>query len=150
MGIYDKGVEFDPSNLVNSAKKFAPVFGLIIIVLIVSWLVLAILTPQPIVVSFSKNPITPAEQTVLNVTITNTTDLTARDVIVEVYAEDKKSISVAPPIKTISILDKFRKLEFVINPVGEILPGDYLLNITTEINGQKFEKKSTLSIEKRA
>lgn len=148
MGIYDRGLDFDPKKFFSSAQKFLPIIVGLIVILAVLWLLSTLLFSEPITFSFSKNPIKNSEQSVLEVTVTNTTGATARNVVIEVFPEDKTSISVGPQSQTIPVLDQYRKLEFVINPVGQTLAGNYVLNIRTEINGKKFFKQAVLSVEK--
>jgi len=148
MGIYDKGFDFDAKGFLLRAQKPLIILAAILMVAFLAWILFGLFTGEAISFSFNKNPVFTSEQTILRVSIRNTTGITARDVIVQVFAEDKRSISVAPPIKQIGILDQFRELEFVINPVGEVLPGNYVINIKTEINGEKFSKQAVLTIER--
>lgn len=148
MGLYDKGFDFNPKKFVFGAQRFLPIIAGIIAVLLVLWFLSTLLFSEPITFSFSKNPIKNSEQSVLEVTVTNTTGATARNVVIEVFPEDKTSISVGPQTQTIAVLDQYRKLEFVINPVGQTLAGNYVLNIRAEINGKKFLKQAVLTVEK--
>lgn len=148
MGIYNKGIEFDFVDATKQFKKFIPALGLIIAVLLILWILLIAFSEETISFSFAKNPIKNSEQTILDVKIANTSNQTARDVVVEVFAEDRRAISIAPPVTQISVLDEFRELEFVVNPVGDVLPGKYILNIQTEINGKTYSKQAELVIQK--
>ncbi|MEK6941308.1 MAG: hypothetical protein AABW85_00425 [archaeon] len=148
MGLYDKGMDFDPKKYFLGAQRFLPAIIGAIAALLVVWFLWGLFAPEPITFSFSKNPIKNMEQTVLEVTVANTTGATAQSVVIEVFPEDKPSISVGSQTQTIPVLDQYRKLEFVINPVGQTLAGNYVLNIKTEINGKKFFKQAVLTIEK--
>ncbi|GEM_PF-2770880 len=149
MGIYDKksvpvnNYVFD-SNGKPSFLVLALVVGLLIVILV--GLAISFFSVKPIIYSFDKNPISATEQSILKVGIGNPFEETARDVTVEVFPEDKTSIAVAQPIRTIEVLDKFRELTFLVNPVGNTLPGNYVINISVTINGQKYAESALLTI----
>ncbi|MBI2598086.1 MAG: hypothetical protein HYW50_02730 [Candidatus Diapherotrites archaeon] len=148
MGIYKKGIDFDPKQVFDPSSKLSLALAIIVAIVLFAVLFSIFLNRDAVSFSFSKNPITVSEQSVLNVTIANTTGKTAREVVVEVFAEDKRSIQVSPLLQKIDILDDFRELEFLINPVQNALPGNYVLNIRTEINGKAFSKQAVLAVKK--
>mgnify|MGYP001591875286 CR=1 FL=1 len=146
MSIYNKKPSFDLQKIFASSKKQLIVLALIIVILVLVWLLPMFFSNDPISFSISKNPISNKEQAILKITVSNPSNEIARDVLVQVSAQDKSSISIAPPTKKIAVLDQKREVEFVINPLKQALSGNYELLIQTEINGKKFEKKATISI----
>lgn len=147
MGIYDKKpIKILPS----SGGKKIPVVNIAIgalVLLLVAFAILSAFTVEPVIYSFDKNAISTNEQALLKVGVSNPFPQTAKGVKVKVYAEDPKSISVGEPVRTIEILDSYRELSFIVNPVGNVLPGSYLINISVEINGQEYTKSTSITIQ---
>ena len=59
-----------------------------------------------------------------------------------------REIESLAPKRKIEVLDRIRELAFLVNPVGNLLPGDYVINISATINGQKFSENTILTITK--
>src|SRR3989344_3056190 len=143
MSIYEKGSPVSGISFAWVAKIPRPViWGLILILLIL--LLYGFMTAFPyaltktISFSFDKNPIRADEQVLLSVVVTNTTGLTANNVDVRIVPVDSRSFSVDKPLQRIEVLDRSRKLTFLINPIGAVKPGEYEFGISTTINGKPF------------
>lgn len=150
MGVYDKknSTGFDyffPTQGTKIMGLGLAIVGALLILLLLAMAV-GVFSPRPLSFSFDKNPVKSSEQSILTVSVSNPYPQTARKVIVEVVPEDRRAISVDRPVREIDVLDKNRELEFIINPVGKILPGDYVLNISVTINGTKFSETATLKV----
>lgn len=150
MGVYDKkssnGFDyFFPTQGTKIMGLGLAIVGVLLIILLLA-MATGIFNPRPLAFSFDKNPIKANEQSILTVGVSNPHQQTARNVIVEVVPEDRRAISVDRSVREIEVLDRNRELEFIINPVGQILPGDYVLNISVTINGTKFSETTTLKI----
>ncbi len=149
MGVYDKNKKINVKKIVENGKSsiIMKIFVAALLLGILLLIITSILTPKPLVYYFDKNTITTNEQAILKVGVSNPFGQTSRNVIVEVAPEDAKSISVTQPRREIEVLDNFRELSFVINPIKEILPGNYVIRISLTINNQKFVEKTAITIE---
>jgi hypothetical protein len=154
MGIYEEK-KFDFNVGFGQAKKYAKPIALIVVALIVLYLIYLMAVSyqaNALNAHLNKNPLSLASDAdaILTVNLTNVTEADALNVKVNVYPKDVASLHVYPSTKTVSLLGKgeSRKLEFVVKPVfnGEVLPGDYKINVETEINGQKFSSELVLTL----
>jgi hypothetical protein len=153
MGIYDRGLNFDFDFSYHKLKKPLMAIAALIALAIIVMAVLSIASmfgPKTISYYFSKNPISSKEQTHIIVTVINLTEGDARNIAVNVKARDESAIMVLENTKTIKLLEKDlgkRELWFLVNPVGDTIPGNYILDITTELNGKQFKEEAVLTIE---
>lgn len=154
MSIYDKGSALPKAGLSWIGKLPKPVLWALLIIIALGVLY-AFLTFFPFALTkalsfnFDRNPIQPSEQVLLYVTVTNTTGATAKNVEVKVEAVDTKSFSVDKPLQNIEVLDRSRKLTYLINPVGTVKPGEYEFTVSTEINGKPFSEKAVLTVAEK-
>ena len=154
MSIYEKGTALPKMSFAFIGKAPRPILGGVILILIIVMLY-AFFTTFPyaltkaISFSFDKNPINPNEQVLLSVITTNTTGSTAENVAVRVTPVDSKSFSVDKPIQSIEVLDRSRKLTYLINPIGPVKPGEYEFIISTTINGNPFSEKAVLTVAEK-
>lgn len=148
MGVYDKKTGFDIKYLFGERQM--PSLPIVLAVLAVIFLLglffLGFFSTKPIIHHFEKNQISSTEQAILVVGVSNVFDNTLNNVTVKVFPEDQTSISVLEPTRTIEVLDKYREMTFLVNPVGPVLPGNYIINISAEMNGQLFLEKAVLTI----
>lgn len=151
MSIYEKGASLPKMSFAFIGKIPGPIFWGIIIILIIV-VVYAFFTMFPyaltksISFSFDKNPIKANEQVLLSVIVTNISGTTAENVVVGAAPVDAKSFSVDRPIQNIEVLDRSRKLTYLINPIGPVKPGEYEFVISTTINGDPFSEKAVLTV----
>jgi len=154
MSIYEKGTALPKMSFAFIGKIPRPILWAIILILIIV-LLYAFFTVFPyaltkaISFSFDKNPINPDEQVLLSVVTTNITGSTAENVTVRVAPVDSKSFSVDKPVQNIEVLDRSRKLTYLINPVGPVKPGEYEFVISTTINGTSFTEKAVLTVAEK-
>jgi len=155
MGIYDSG--FVPKFGFNFDKgKIIPIVGaavVIIILILVAFWVVSNYDSGPLSFRFEKNPVKPAEQTKVFVTVTNQGDLDAENVLLSLKAKEISDYDIYPlnenfegEINYLSSRSS-REVTFLINPIGEVLPGTYTLVAETTINGQLYEKEIKLFVE---
>ena len=71
------------------------------------------------------------------------------NVAVKVAPVDSKSFSVDKPLQNIEVLDRSRKLTYLINPIGPVKPGEYEFVISTTINGNPFYEKAVLTVAEK-
>lgn len=142
MGIYDQDVRFD-----FSFAKMKPIIFGVGILAAIFLLIFAIMSAsealkeKPLQISLERRTIKANEVTRLNVTVVNTANSDARDVIVEAIAADPRSVEISPlPLRAnvIPFLPKNdrRKIEYQVNPKGTILPGTYNIRVSTTLGGQ--------------
>jgi len=154
MSIYDKGPALPKAGVAWIGKMPKPVLWALLIIIAIAVLY-AFLTFFPFALTkalsfnFDKNPIQASEQVLLYVTVTNTTGMTAKNVEVKVGAVDTKSFAVDKPVQSIEVLDRSRKLTYLINPVGAVKPGEYEFTVSTEINGKTFSEKAVLAVAEK-
>ncbi|MFH0955074.1 MAG: hypothetical protein V1777_03135 [Candidatus Micrarchaeota archaeon] len=93
---------------------------------------------------YAKKPISE-----LTVKLNNPVSGPVQNVSVFVEPQDPKSILVFQSPQTVPILDKSRTLSFTLrpNPIQNVLPGTYIINVTTTINGKQYAKSIELSIQ---
>ncbi len=154
MSIYEKGTALPKMSFAFIGKIPKPILWGIILILVIAMLY-AFFTAFPyaltkaISFSFDKNPIKADEQVLFSVIITNTTGTTAENVTVKVVPVDSKSFSVDKPIQSIEVLDRSRKITYLINPIGPVKPGEYEFVISTTINGNPFSEKAVLTVAEK-
>lgn len=151
MSIYNNRAGLDFKYAFERAKGPAIALGALIAVVALIWLasiVAEAFRQKQVTAYFEKQEIMPSEQTKLFVTVTNTGQQTANNVLVEVTPIDKTAISVFPSDNSISVLGagESRTLELIVNPVGNALPGSYKVGITVEMHGKKSYAETIIRI----
>ena len=161
MGLYKKAwfsfSDLDWEKLKTPILAFLVLIGLIIALSLLA----SVLQPRALNVSLGENPLVLTEGgknfTVLTVVVTNTTGRDALNVPVVVEALDPNSILIDVDERkeiTIPILGdgESRAPTFIVrvNPSREILPGNYKIAVSTEINGKAFVEEITLQIQKQS
>ncbi len=151
MSLYDGLPNFDLEYSFERVKKPLIVLAVIIIglLIVLAFMQLgSLIEPKPIQWWFEKNPIAKNEQTFLHVTVTNTTGFDAENVVIKVKAKDYPSISSEKMSENISVLEASgaRKLKFLMNPAGDVLPGTYVIEITAKIGENEFLESPVLEI----
>jgi len=154
MGIYDSGFGIDlrPENKKKIVMAIAGAIAVVVFFFIVSSIEIE-LESSVISHRFEKNPIKPGEQTKLFVGITNSTEIDAENIALRVEAKEKTEFDIIPLNEkfngsiTLISAGNSREITFLINPIGEVLPGTYTLVITTSINGALEEKEITLAVQ---
>ncbi len=158
MGIYDGGIPSFDFRLDMDKDKIVAyagiAIGIILIILVAYWLVLNF-DSSPVDISFEKNPIAAGESTRVKVIVTNRFDIDAQNVGITLRAKEQRDFDVVP------LNDKFngtiplvsagasREVTYLVNPVGEILPGTYTLVATVVIENEPFVKEAKLIIQGR-
>jgi len=155
MGIYDSG--FGPKfDLLFNRKKFLPIIGgLIVLIILIGIIYFGVISidSSPIGFNFEKNPIKTGESTNIIVSITNNSDVDATNVSLALRIKETSEfdiIALNEKFKgSISLLssNSSREVIYLINPIGNVLPGSYTLVAETVINGAKFEKEAKLNVE---
>ncbi len=152
MSIYDeKPLSFD----FGKSKSLISTIVLLLLVLLAVVIVLIgvsnALEKKPIELNWVKNPITLNEETtILNAKITNITQVNAKQVQVTA-----KPVGIVPIILTVErngligsmAPGEERRIKILVNPTKEILPGNYLIKITTRIGSREYTKNTTLTIK---
>ncbi|PIN85614.1 MAG: hypothetical protein COV47_01175 [Candidatus Diapherotrites archaeon CG11_big_fil_rev_8_21_14_0_20_37_9] len=154
MGVYDGGFQFDFRQ--GDAKKILIIGITVIIFLLLIFLISQVdlsFKQDALSTRFEKNPVKSGEQTKIFVTVTNNTASDAAKVPVSVSAKEKTEFDIYP------INEKFngeiqllstgtsREITFLVNPIGEVLPGTYTFVIKITINGQLNEKETVLTVQ---
>ena len=149
MGIYDDGFDFD----LRYGKIKKPLFfiGLAAVLVVVLFVLISsvdMIKPKAVEMKFSDATISSSDQTTLFITITNLENVDASDVLLTVEAADKESIAVSPAKEEIDILEKNGKriYEFVVNPVGSIPQGTYIVRATLKIKEKVYDSEIALRI----
>jgi hypothetical protein len=154
MGLYDS---FSLSIGSDAAKGILVLIGGVLVVLVLGWIVLTALAPQPLQVSLSGPidlttsvdgyPLHPTAE--LTITITNPNPEPVENVSVFVKPLDEKALVVFPSSIPIETLDKSRTLLVNVrpNPVGKVLSGTYQLEVTAVIGNQDFSQSVEVEIK---
>ncbi|MCR4335034.1 MAG: hypothetical protein NUV57_00675 [archaeon] len=155
MGVYDSGLNLDFGFRFDK-KKFLPIIGAIIVLIILAYLVIYAASnyeSSPMEFRFEKNPIKSGEQVKVFITISNQTKTDAEDVSLTLKAKEISDFDIIAlnekfngSIPLISS-DTSREITFLINPIGEVLPGTYTLVAESVINGQVHKKETKLFVE---
>jgi len=154
MGLYEPGFEFHFPFV--EKKNILTISAIILVLILIGgflfW-VLGNLEQSPFNFRFDKNPIMPGEQTKVVVTLTNISEFDAADVPLTLEVRERTEFDIYPLNEKftgeINILAKgnSREITFLINPIGEVLPGTYTLEAKTNINGVEYAKIVTLRVE---
>lgn len=153
MGIYDAFPKF---NISKKAITYAvAVFVTIVAIYFIYNALTAITTAEPFYTEFDKEALDlsdeQARSIVLSVYVTNITESTAMNSIVEIVPIDTKTLIVYPTQRTIETLGKGekRRLDFTIrtNPNEKIYAGEYTLNVLVNVNGEFFGKSISLKVK---
>lgn len=154
MGIYDEKLKIGfPAQAKQAIPFIIAIIVLIGLVLLFNFLS-ELMKQQPIVASFSENPLEMAKgstYTKLSVTVSNTLGKNAPNVQVEVRAEDTETLIVSPAKTDLGLIEKGNRriTEFIIrpNPAKTIRAGTYTLNIFVVMNGERFQEQVILEIK---
>lgn len=154
MGIYDTlNVEVDLDTF-----KW-PLVALVILVVLVAIgsVLFGAIQPDPlelhldgsIDLSVQQNGYAKKPTADLTVKLNNPEAASMSNVSIFVEPQDPSSILVFQSPQTVPILDKSRTLVFTLrpNPIQNVLPGTYIINVTTTINGKQFAKSIELEIK---
>lgn len=145
------------SELVSSLidGKWIPfVLGGLLIILI--GLLLTSGVGNPLALSFSKNPISLAQNdsTILEVEITNPGNEAAFGIVIAPQVINQEQLRISPESQTISSLgaQETRKLQFLVLPLNPdsnpFFPGNYRIDVKAEMNGKTYANYLFLEIEK--
>ncbi|MAG17854.1 MAG: hypothetical protein CL944_00060 [Candidatus Diapherotrites archaeon] len=154
MGVYDSGLNLDFIKF--DKKKFLPIIGAIVLIIILAYAAIYAVSnyePSPIEFRFEKNPIKSGEETKIFIIISNQTKTDAEDVSLILKAKEISDFDVIPLNEKFDGSIKFlssgtsREITFLINPIGEVLPGTYTLVAESAINGQLHTKETKLFVE---
>jgi hypothetical protein len=94
------------------------------------------------------------DSTILSVLVTNPENVPVNNVVVSLYAPGSTQLSVYPAQQTIQTLgpQEVRKLEYLVSPVDSrttpFLPGTYRVDVSTQINGKKYQTSVMVNVEK--
>ena len=142
MGIYDQG--FDFKIAFGDSKKMWQILAAVFAVLIVAaigFFLLQAAKPSALDFMFEKNPIKSGETTKVTVKVTNITQSDASNVSLSLRANESSEFSIQPFSAgfngKIPLLSKgtSREITFIVNPIGNELPGTYVLVARTTVNG---------------
>lgn len=154
MGLYDSfSLSFDSEN----AKKIAMVIGGILVFLVIAWFIYASVSTKPLQVNLSGMidlstdasgfPIRPTAE--LTITLFNPYPAPVQNVSVFVKPKDEKALVVFPSSIRIDTLD--RKREILVsarpNPIGKVLSGTYIIEVTAVIGEKTFTQPVELEIK---
>ncbi|MFH1391899.1 MAG: hypothetical protein ABIH20_06310 [Candidatus Diapherotrites archaeon] len=155
MGVYDSGLNLDFGFRFDK-KKFIPIIGVLVVLIILAYIVIYVVSnyeSSPMEFRFEKNPIKNGEQTKVFVKISNQTKTDAENVSLTLKAKEISDFDIIPlnekfdgSIKLLSS-GTSREITFLINPIGEVLPGTYTLVAESIINGQLHKKETKLFVE---
>ncbi|MEK6958313.1 MAG: CARDB domain-containing protein [archaeon] len=153
MGLYDSGIY---AKFGEEKKKIAMGVLAAVVIAVAIWSIL-VLAPisfddHPIKYRFEKNPIRPGEQAKVTITISNNGKMDAQNVKLFLQPKEKTEFDIFPVNEkfrdTIPLISAgtSREVTFLINPVGEVLPGTYTLVATAQMNGKIFTESATLTV----
>jgi len=153
MGLYEKEFDFGFAFGKLKSKSFLTIVVFVAVALMAIFLAVSVFQPKAITTTLNDNPLNLKEKafTMMNVVITNTTPLTARDVMVNVKAADSKSIIIGTSSEETEQIDLIesglnRKIHFLVVPKQGIKEGKYRIVISTEMNGTKFEENIEIEV----
>ena len=140
-----------------SKQKVTPIAGVIVLILILTsivFLAFESFEDNPLNFTFERNPIKAGNQVKIFINLTNNSEQDAHDVPLslsakentdfDIYSLNEKFKGIIPTISK----GTSREITFLINPIGEVLPGSYTLVAKTNLNGIDFEKEAILLVEK--
>jgi len=140
-----------------SKQKVTPIAGIILLSIILIGLIFLLFEnfeDNPLNFTFERNPIKAGNQVKIFINLTNTSEQDAHDVPLslkakentdfDIYSLNEKFKGIIPTISK----GTSREITFLINPIGEVLPGSYTLVAKTNLNGIDFEKEAILLVEK--
>jgi len=153
MGLYEKEFDFDFAFGKLKSKSFLTIVVFVVAILVIIFLAVSVFQPKAINATLNDNPLDLGEKsfTLMNVVITNTTPLTARDVMVNVKASDSESIIIGTNTEETEQIDLIesglnRKIHFLVVPKQGIKEGKYRIILSTEMNGNKFEESVEIEV----
>ncbi len=153
MSLYDSGPDFNLG--IDPKKMIVPIAGITVIILLVlvgMWASENV-KPDPLSMRFEKSPIKPGEQTKLFVNVTNISENDAENVSLKYGARENSEFDIYPLNEKfkgqIAVISKgaSREITFIVNPVGNILPGTYTFDVNTVINGAFYKKEIMLTVQ---
>jgi hypothetical protein len=161
MGIYDGKDSGQGSGRAGGfpMKNLLIVIAAIVVVsaaFFVGSMVMNFVAEKPLTMSLAKNEISASGQTVLYITVANTTDNSISSINVSANAVDQQAISVtAAGTNRLAILGKGEKrtFDYIVNPLSgcetcNVLPGNYLINVRVTAGGVEYASGSiTLKIK---
>ena len=153
MGLYERdfgfGLEFSKAKL--KVVGALVLLGILLIALI--FVFSSFFQPKAIAATLKDNPLHLKEKrfTELTVIVTNTTQETAKNVILKAEAEDSQALIIgtsSSDSEKIELIESGlnRKLSFLVWPRENIKEGNYRINISTTINGKKFTDSVVLQV----
>ena len=154
MGIYDQGVGF--KFAFGESKRMLYILAIVLAILVVgavAFFAMQNYEPSALEFRFEKNPIKAGETTKITVTVSNITGADATNVPLSLRAKESGEFDIYPFNETftgrIANLSEgtSREVAFVVNPVGNILPGTYVLVARATVNGEEYEKESVLTVQ---
>ena len=154
MSIYDQAIGFK-FGFGNSKAMQLTLIAVVIILAAgaIGFFALQGVKPSALDLRFEKNPIGVGETVNVVVKVTNITKADAVNVQLSIRAKESSEFDIYPYNETFngSILnlskDTSREVTFVINPVGNILPGTYVLVAKTTVNGEEYEREAVLTVQ---
>jgi len=153
MGLYEKDFDFGLELSKARLKVIALIVIFLVAVVAILFIASAFFQPRAIAASLNDNPLYLKEKklTILNVTISNVTAETARNVEIRVEAEDQQAIIVNTGSMAIEKIDLIesglnRKTSFTVVPREGIKEGDYRIKVSVAINGTPFTESVVLKV----
>jgi len=121
----------------------------VVVLLVLGWLALTTVTQAPISLSFDKQQVKAGESTSLKVTVVNTGETDAKDVMITIVPESA-AITVADATRTEATIGSKarREFEFNVNVSSSATPGSYKITSTvTGIGGKAQSTSAYLEVE---
>ena len=149
MGIYDSNPLALPQDSGGKALLVVAAVAVIVIAYFAGGFLVEAFKPNAVDAWFDRSTILSSEQTFLHVKVTNVTGADAENIFVRVEAKDSSKINLeAVQASYLSKLpaNDFRTMDFLVNPVGSVLPGRYAVQASATINGEKFVRDLTIEI----
>ena len=153
MGLYDKKFGFNFAFDARMLRWPAIIIAVVLVIALLAIAVNSLVQQKAIELQYTNNPLdlSSAKNALLGIKITNITEQDANGVIINVKAADAESIIIYPEESDALTLAKGESRIFTVaikpNPAKEVLSGDYAISVSAEINGEKFEAKSFLTIK---
>lgn len=135
MSIYDKGMSFDFYSIYEKAKYPVIILGAIIAVFVIYLVVSSLATvvqPKMLEAQLRPNSISvDAANTTLYVKVNNVAEYDIYDLRIKIDSADPRNIFIYPRSRTIPTLGtkESRELTFTVDPLGDIPPGKYRIDI---------------------
>lgn len=155
MGIYDRRFSF--GFLGWGKDRFAIIIGaaaIVLVFLLAALVVWSFFAPKPLTLWLDRNPIGATDTVWLHAQVTNTTDKTLNNLVVEVEAVDKAAIQISQGINQIAVLGRGerREVKFLVNPVSQaVLTGNYIIKASVRSGSETIgSAEITLTIQRQA